>query len=121
MIWGWLACAILLMLFLRIGFPTAMVIAACLTPTDPVLAASVLQNSQFSTRIPARLRNLLSAESGCNDGMSFPFVYMGLSILTRAGLGATFEKWFLITILWQCVVGVVVGTVIGTGKFRHSG
>lgn len=113
MTYGWLACATLIMLFLRIGFPSALVIAACLTPTDPVLAASVLSNSQFSDRIPARIRNLLSAESACNDGVSFPFLYLGLSILTRATLGATFKKWFLITVLWQCALGSIVGVIIG--------
>jgi NhaP-type Na+/H+ or K+/H+ antiporter len=113
MAYGWLVCAFFLHLFLHVGYPTGLVIAACLTPTDPVLAASVLSNSQFSDRVPARIRHLLTAESGCNDGVSFPFLYLGLSMLLRATYGATLKKWFLITILWQCVFGTLVGTVIG--------
>jgi NhaP-type Na+/H+ or K+/H+ antiporter len=113
MAYGWLICALFLHLMCRIGFPTALVIAACLTPTDPVLAASVLENSQFSKRIPARIRRLLSAESGCNDGISFPFLYFGLSVLTRANLAATMKKWFFITVLYQCCLGITIGTTIG--------
>ncbi|KAE9963114.1 hypothetical protein BLS_009622 [Venturia inaequalis] len=115
---SWVICALIMHFMFHIEWATSFVIAACLTPTDPVLAASVLSNSQFSTRVPARIRHLLSAESGCNDGISFPFLYFGLSILTRATLGATFKKWVLITILWQCILGTILGSITGYG-FNH--
>jgi NhaP-type Na+/H+ or K+/H+ antiporter len=35
-----------------------MIIGACLSPTDPVLAASVLAKSRFSDRVPKRLKNV---------------------------------------------------------------
>ncbi|KAF2092142.1 Na(+)/H(+) antiporter 2 [Saccharata proteae CBS 121410] len=113
MAFGWVVCAALIYLLLKVDFTVALIIAACLTPTDPVLAASVLSNSQFSTRIPKRVRHLLSAESGCNDGVSFPFIYVGLSVLTRSTVGGMLKKWFLITILYQCVVGVLMGLFVG--------
>jgi NhaP-type Na+/H+ or K+/H+ antiporter len=113
MTFGWLVCAGFIVALFGTDLPTALVISACLTPTDPVLAASVLSNSQFSTRVPKRIRDLLSAESGCNDGVSFPFLYVGLSILTRSTLGGIFKKWILITILYQCAFGIVLGLVIG--------
>ena len=65
---GWLITAGLVMGILKTKWSTALIISACLTPTDPVLAAAVLQGSRFSGRVPRRLRHLLSAESGCNDG-----------------------------------------------------
>ncbi|KAK3059943.1 hypothetical protein LTS18_009684, partial [Coniosporium uncinatum] len=41
MTFGWLICAAFIYaLFPTVGFPTSLVISACLTPTDPVLAAS---------------------------------------------------------------------------------
>ena len=92
---------------------TALVVAACLTPTDPVLAASILSNSQFSTRVPKRIKDMLSAESGCNDGISFPFLFIGLALLKNRTLGGAMKEWFLITILWQCVFGTCAGVVIG--------
>jgi NhaP-type Na+/H+ or K+/H+ antiporter len=113
MAFGWIMCAVFIKLLFDTDVATALTIAACLTPTDPVLAASVLSNSQFSTRVPKRVRDLLSAESGVNDGVSFPFLFLGLSILTRSTRAGMLKKWFLVTVLYQCVVGVVVGMVIG--------
>lgn len=113
MTFGWVVCAAIIAILFDTDVPTALIISACLTPTDPVLAASVLANSQFSTRIPKRVRDLLSAESGCNDGVSFPFIYVGLSILTRSTTGGIIKKWFVITILYQCVFGTLLGLAIG--------
>ena len=72
MAFSWLVSAGFLVLIFRTDIATALTVAACLTPTDPVLAASILSNSQFSSRIPKRIKDMLSAESGCNDGISFP-------------------------------------------------
>lgn len=72
MTFGWLVTAGFAMLLFKTSFPTALIIGACLTPTDPVLASSILSNSQFSNRVPKRIKDMLSAESGCNDGTSFP-------------------------------------------------
>ncbi|KAF2830858.1 Sodium/hydrogen exchanger [Ophiobolus disseminans] len=122
---GWLICAGFIVAVFQTDFATALTISACLTPTDPVLAASVLSNSQFSTRVPKRIRDLLSAESGCNDGVSFPFLFFGLSILTRSTASGIFKKWFLVTILYQCIVGILLGVVLGFTfnwlyKFSHK-
>jgi len=122
---SWLICAAIIKFLFRTDLATALTISACLTPTDPVLAASVLSNSQFSTRVPKRIRDLLSAESGCNDGVSFPFLFLGLSILQKSTIGGVFKKWFLITILYQCALGVTVGLILGflfnwLYKFSHS-
>jgi sodium/hydrogen antiporter len=35
-----------------------MIIGACLSPTDLVLAASVLAKSRFSDRVPSRIKNV---------------------------------------------------------------
>lgn len=114
MAFGWIVCVAFIALIFRTDIPTAMVVAACLTPTDPVLAASILSNSQFSTRVPKRIKDMLSAETGCNDGISFPFLYIGLTLLNQSTPGEAFKEWFLITILWQCVLGTAIGLVIGT-------
>jgi NhaP-type Na+/H+ or K+/H+ antiporter len=114
MTFGWIICAVFVIFIFHTDMPTAMVVSACLTPTDPVLAASILSNSQFSTRVPKRLKDMLSAESGCNDGISFPFLYIGLFLLTQPTAGDAVKDWFLLTILWQCVFGTFIGLVIGT-------
>ncbi|KAL8713553.1 MAG: hypothetical protein Q9220_002415 [cf. Caloplaca sp. 1 TL-2023] len=110
---SWLLTAAFVYAVLRTEWSTALVVSACLAPTDPVLAASVLQGGRFSGRVPRRLRHLLSAESGCNDGTSFPFLYAGLLIFMTSSTGDILEQWFLATILWQCTLGLLVGLVLG--------
>lgn len=97
----------------KVKAPTAMLIGACLSPTDPVLAASVLGESRFSDRVPKRLRNLLAAESACNDGASFPFLYIGLSIMETRTAADAIKEWLFITVLYQCLLGLIIGYVIG--------
>ena len=113
MTFGWLVCAALIYLIIRTEFTTALIIAACLTPTDPVLAASVLSNSRFSNRVPKRIRDLLSCESGCNDGISFPFLYIGLFAAIEASKGAAIKEFVLSTVLWQCLLGTTIGVLLG--------
>ena len=114
MVFGWLVCAGFVALLFKTDVPTALVVAACLTPTDPVLAASILSNSQFSERVPPRIKHMLSTESGCNDGTSFPFLYIGLFLLTNSNGAEAVKDWFLITILWQCAFGIFIGMVLGS-------
>ena len=113
MTFGWLVSAAIVYFVLKIRFTTALIIAACLTPTDPVLSASVLGEARFSQRVPKRLRNLLACESGCNDGISFPFLYVGLLAVTKSNATTAAKDWFLEVILWQCLLGTVLGVIIG--------
>ena len=113
MIFGWVITAIWIYILLRTDVATALIVSACLTPTDPVLAASVLANSQFSSRVPKRVRHMLSAESACNDGVSFPFLYVGIFSAIKVSAGPAVKDWFLITLLWQCIFGLTLGLVIG--------
>ena len=113
MAFSWLITAAFVYLVLRPPFATALIISACLAPTDPVLAASVLAESRFARRVPARIRHLLSCESGCNDGVSFPFIYIGISVTVAHSAASAAKEWFLGTILWQCALGTLLGLVIG--------
>lgn len=115
---GWLVCAVLVHLIFHVPWPGSFVIAACLTPTDPVLSAAVLANSKFSNRVPSRIKHLLSAESACNDGVSYPFLYLGLSILTTQSAASGVQKYFLLTILWQCLLGILLGLIFGAIAYR---
>ena len=113
MAFGWMVSALIVYLVLQTKFTTALIIAACLTPTDPVLAASVVGEAHFSQRVPKRIRQLLQAESGCNDGVSFPFLYVGLLAVTTTTAGMGIKDWFLDVIFWQCSVGTFIGVVVG--------
>lgn len=118
MTFGWLSTALLVYLVLQTDVCTALIVGACLTPTDPVLSASVLSGSKFSGRVPKRLRHLLSAESGCNDGVSFPFLYIGIVLLIYSTTSGAVKEFVLITGLWQCTFGLFIGLVIGLSANR---
>ncbi|KAF7888474.1 uncharacterized protein EAF02_003015 [Botrytis sinoallii] len=94
MSFSWAITSLFAYFIFQTTVPTALIIGACLSPTDPILAASVLSKSQFSERVPPRIRHLLSAESACNDGVSFPFLYIGLVIFTtHGGPGEAIKEW----------------------------
>ena len=118
MIVGWLVCTAIIHFVLGMTFKHSLIVAACLTPTDPVLSASVLGEATFSKRIPKRLRHLLSAESGCNDGSAYPLIYAGLYIALAASAGNGIKDWLVNVILWQCSVGIVVGGLLGLAANR---
>jgi sodium/hydrogen antiporter len=92
----------------------ALVVGACVTATDPVLASSVVGKGKFAKRVPGHLRNLLSAESGSNDGMAIPFLYLGLYIILDSyNAGSAIKDWILISVLYEVVMGTVLGAFIG--------
>jgi NhaP-type Na+/H+ or K+/H+ antiporter len=113
MTFSWAITAFFAYFIFRCNAPAAMIIGACLSPTDPILAASIVSESRFSNRVPARLKHLLSAESACNDGVSFPFLFIGLVALNYSGPWGAIKEWLLITVLYQCVLGLSIGLVIG--------
>ncbi|CCH43101.1 Na(+)/H(+) antiporter [Wickerhamomyces ciferrii] len=115
MILGWVITGLFTwIIFPEFNFIDGLAITAAITATDPVLAAAIVGKGKFSERIPAYIRDLLSAESGANDGLAFPFVLLAVDILTKKGHpGIIIRDWFCIAILYECVFGVLLGTVIG--------
>ena len=61
---------------------------------------------------------MLSCESGCNDGISFPFLYIGIQFLIEHSPGTAVKEWVLGTLLYQCTLGTLIGLVIGHGFNR---
>lgn len=112
---GWLIIGSFIYLVIPgIKFTGGLLIAACITATDPVLAQPIVGKGNFAKRVPAHLRNLLSAESGCNDGVSVPFVYLSLNLIMHAGHPSEIAKdWICVTVLYECGIGLLVGSFIG--------
>lgn len=73
---GWMVSAALMYAIIPgLEFLPALVVAAGVTPTDPILASSVVGKGKFAQEhVPAHIRHILQAESGCNDGAAFPFL-----------------------------------------------
>lgn len=96
---------------LLLGLPLALaaLVGACLCPTDPVLAASVVTGEPAERDLPGRIRALLTGESGANDGLALPLVGIALAVVLPAtGLGDAFGK-----VAWETVGGVVIGLLAG--------
>ncbi|KAI5863281.1 alkali metal cation/H+ antiporter Nha1 C terminus-domain-containing protein [Durotheca rogersii] len=115
MTFGWLITSLIVWwMFPVLSWLDSLVIAACVTATDPVLASSVVGKGKFAKRVPKHLRDLLSAESGCNDGMAFPFIYLGVYLLQEhlSARETTFH-WLVYTVLYECVFGAIYGFLVG--------
>lgn len=125
---GWLLSSLFIWWMAKphLDWLESLVCAACVTATDPVLASSIVGKNSFAKRIPKRLRDLLSAESGCNDGMTFPFIYLPIYIIRYRynpaapdqGAGQVAFHWFCYTLLYECVFGSVFGAIVGYAS-RH--
>jgi NhaP-type Na+/H+ or K+/H+ antiporter len=87
----------------------AILLGAVLAPTDPVLAANVqVGPPQEGQEDPVRF--VLTTEAGLNDGLAFPFVYMGL-IVAAEGLnsGAWAWEWLLRDVAYRIILGAIMG------------
>lgn len=89
----------------------AVLLGAILSPTDPVLASDV-QVAKGSGR--DQLRFGLTGEGGLNDGTAFPFVMLGLGLLSLHDLGAGWWRWWAIDVLWATTGGLAIGYALGT-------
>ncbi|RMZ71143.1 putative Na(+) H(+) antiporter 1 [Pyrenophora seminiperda CCB06] len=116
MTFGWLVTSLFIwgLFHTHLNWLDSLCIAACVTATDPVLASSVVGKGKFAKRVPKHLRDLLSAESGCNDGMAFPFVYLAIYLIEyRPDANQVAFHWFCLTVLYECIFGAFYGFLVG--------
>ncbi|TIA39528.1 Na+/H+ antiporter, partial [Aureobasidium pullulans] len=115
MTFGWLVTSLFIWALVPpLNWLDSLCVAACVTATDPVLASSVVGKGKFAQRVPKHLRDLLSAESGCNDGMAFPFIYLAVYIIRyHHHPNEVALHWFCVSILYECVFGAIYGVLVG--------
>ncbi|KAI4715839.1 Na+/H+ antiporter [Aureobasidium sp. EXF-10727] len=115
MTFGWLVTSLFIWALVPpLNWLDSLCCAACVTATDPVLASSVVGKGKFAQRVPKHLRDLLSAESGCNDGMAFPFIYLAIYIIRyHHHPNEVALEWFCVSILYECVFGAIYGVIVG--------
>ncbi|WP_040340132.1 cation:proton antiporter [Candidatus Blastococcus massiliensis] len=94
--------------FLGLGLGAAALLGAALCPTDPVLASNVVTGGPAEEDLPARDRQLLSLESGANDGLALPLVLLAVALAGPLSGGEA-----LLESLWQVAGAVVVGAALG--------
>lgn len=121
MVGMWVASSALVWAFTGVPFWIALLIGAIVTPTDPVAASSVVTGSLAERSIPERIRHLISAESGVNDGLAYPLVLLPILMLTR-GEGEAWTEWLTHTLPWEVGAAVAMGVGIGwiAGKLMEG-
>ena len=102
--------------WLGLALPAALLLAASLAPTDPVLARAVQVAPPGEDEHPMEVA--LTAEAGLNDGLAFPFVYLAIHA-AALGVHQAFAgeawgwSWLGFDLVYRVVVGVVVGAAVG--------
>jgi NhaP-type Na+/H+ or K+/H+ antiporter len=98
-----------------LGLPwiTALLLGACLAPTDPVLASDV-QVGPPRTGEEDEVRFGLTSEAGLNDGLAFPFVNLAIALALAATTGEPWAgKWLWHNVLWEIGAGIAGGWLVG--------
>ena len=115
MLWGWLVSGLLIWALVPgLDYLAALVIAACVSPTDPILAQAVVGGPWAEKHVPTHIRHMLQCESGCNDGAAFPFLYLAYYLTVNRGkVGFPIAEWVYHTWLYEIVVGTLIGALIG--------
>ncbi len=108
----WLIGSVLTLWFLPVSLLMALLIGAVVSPTDPVIAATVVSGKLAEKSLPERVRHLLSAESGANDGLALLLVMLPVSLMTRSQ-GDAIGHWLGLVLLWEIVGSALLGLAIG--------
>jgi NhaP-type Na+/H+ or K+/H+ antiporter len=107
---------------LGIAAAPALLLAAALAPTDPVLASDVQvagpgadldpDDEEISERDEVRFA--LTSEAGLNDGLAFPFVYAAIFLASMGPLSEWGLRWVAWELVGKVAIGVVAGVAVGT-------
>jgi len=121
----WLASSLIIWgMVPNLPFLHALAVGACVTPTDPVLSNSIVKGKFADRNVPKDLQRIITAESGANDGLGYPFLYLALYIIkytgegglgqtggARTAMGLWFGESWGYTIILSIVYGVTVGWI----------
>lgn len=105
-----------------INFLFALAVGASVTPTDPVLSNSIVKGKFADKNIPPPLQKIIIAESGANDGLGYPFVFLALYLIkftgdhglgVEGGAGKAMALWFYETWAYTILMSVAYGALVG--------
>jgi NhaP-type Na+/H+ or K+/H+ antiporter len=100
-------------LFPELSWAEAFLLAAVLSPTDPVVTSAVVT----SRLVPPAVRHTLNLESGLNDGLALPFVLFFLVFASPTGDAQTEA----VKLAGEALVGGAIGLALGAlgGRLHH--
>lgn len=119
----WL-CSSLAMYIAIPGLPFlhALAIAACISPTDPVLSQTIVKGRFADKNVSKDLQHIIVAESGANDGLGYPFLFFAIYLIKYTGMGGAGQSggiqeamvlWFGETWLYVILLSVFYGVAVG--------
>ena len=106
----------------NLSFLHSLAIGACVTPTDPVLSNSIVKGKFADKNIPKDLQKIIIAESGANDGLGYPFLFLALYLIKYCGSGGAGQPggarlamgyWFGETWGYTIILSVLYGAAVG--------
>jgi sodium/hydrogen antiporter len=104
----------------------AVLLGAVVAPTDPVLASDVQVGPPGEQEKEREPQFALTSEAGLNDGLAFPFVFLGVFVAAEGGT-EWLPEWLAADIAYAITVGVGIGaaagylTAAGARWLRHRG
>jgi NhaP-type Na+/H+ or K+/H+ antiporter len=96
------------------------ILATMLAPTDAALGKAVVTNKS----VPANIREGLNVESGLNDGICVPIIFLFLALASSTGAETSTPMLALKLVIEEIGIGVAVGcglTFIGVWLIRFFG
>jgi sodium/hydrogen antiporter len=99
-----LLAALALVVFPTLTVAECFLLAAVLSPTDPVVTSTVVT----ARRVPALVRHTLNLESGLNDGLALPLVLFFLALAEPSGNAGHAA----LELVGKVAVGAVIGVAL---------
>ncbi|SPO27353.1 related to Na+/H+-exchanging protein [Ustilago trichophora] len=110
----WLATTLCIWLVIpSLPLLAGLVLATSATPTDPVLSNAIVKGAFADQYVSPRLRNLISAESGANDGFGYPFLFLAVHLLKLETTSDALTAWLFETCLYTVGGAILYGIVVG--------
>ena len=116
----WLVSSLVAWLAFGASAWLCLLIGAVITPTDPVVASSIVSGRFARSHLRGGLRDTLSLESGANDGLAYPFVMLAVLMLTHPP-GEALARWAWEAVLVGVGLAVPIGLALGWGTARLLG
>jgi sodium/hydrogen antiporter len=108
----WLSGTLVSVAVLGLPILYCLLLGAVLSPTDPVLADSIVTGKTAEQAVPERMRHGITAESGANDGLAVLFVLLAVYLL-ESPADEAISHWLWNVVLGKVVAGIALGLVLG--------
>ena len=121
LMWGF-STVIFYWLVPGLGIFESLLIAAIVTPTDPVISSTIVTGKKAQKYLPEKVRNIISFESGANDGLAYPLVIIGILLLTEKTSGFPLTTFLLRNVLYDVILCGIIAFIIGylSGELMHK-